>query len=60
MRSEKLDEKKIIGVQLNSELYQALQDLAAEYGGNISTTIRMILLDYLKRYKGFKNKKGSN
>ena len=56
----KADSKKIVGVQLNSDLYEALQDLAAEYGGNISTTIRMIILDYLKRYKGFNRKKGNN
>ncbi len=46
--------KKIIGFQIDDQLYEALLDLAAENGTSISSVIRMITLDYLKRYKGFK------
>ena len=46
--------KKIVGFQLDDQLYEALLDLAAENGTSVSSVIRMITLDYLKRYKGFK------
>ena len=46
---------KTIGVQINSKMYRELLNMAVECGGNISTTIRFIILDYLKRYKNFKN-----
>lgn len=53
-------EKKIIGVQVNDDLYQALLEVAAENGTSVSGAIRMIALDYLKRYKNFNvNKKGN-
>ena len=46
--------KRIIGFQVDEELNNALVDLAAEYGLNVSGVVRMVALDYLKRYKGFK------
>lgn len=52
--------KKIIGVQVSDDLYAALVDLSAEYGTSISSVIRLVTLDYLKRYKGYKIKKGKN
>lgn len=52
--------KKIIGVQVSDDLYTALVDLSAEYGTSISSVIRLVTLDYLKRYKGYKIKKGKN
>lgn len=45
--------KKSLSVQVNEQMYQQLLDLAAEYGANIATVIRMIVVDYLKRYKKF-------
>lgn len=47
-------DKKIIGVQVDVELEDAILDLAAEYGTDKSSVIRMILIDYLKRCKGYK------
>lgn len=48
------NEKKIIGIQIDKEVESELLDLASEYGSNLSGVVRMILLDYLKRYKGFR------
>lgn len=57
---QKTEAKKIVGVQLPEDLYKATLDLAAENGTTISSAIRMVLIDYLKRYKGYKpTKKGT-
>ncbi len=48
--------KKIIGLQVEEELNQALVNLAAELGVSVSGAIRMVLIDYLRRYKGFTRK----
>ena len=52
--SKNANSKKIIGVQVDVEMENEILDLAAEFGTNISSVIRMILLDYLKRYKNYK------
>lgn len=47
--------KKIIGVQLDSNLYNALFDYAASIGGSLSSAIRFILIKYLDKEKKGKN-----
>lgn len=46
-------DKKSLSVQVNDRIYQQLSDLSAEYGASIATVIRMIIVDYLKRYKNY-------
>lgn len=53
-KSDFASDKKIIGFQIETDIEDALLDMASEYGSNLSGVVRMILLDYLKRYKGFK------
>lgn len=60
MKEKTNKNKKIVGVQISDELHEALIDLAAEYGTSISGVIRLVTLDYLKRYKGYKVKKGND
>lgn len=48
--------KKIIGVQVDDDLNEALINLSAELGVSLSGAIRMVLIDYLRRYKGYKKK----
>lgn len=45
--------KKTVGVPLSESLYEALQDLCSEYGANTATVIRMIIVDYMRRYKNY-------
>lgn len=45
--------KKTVGVPLSESLYEALLDVCADYGANIATVIRMIIVDYMKRYKNY-------
>jgi len=45
--------KKTVGVPLSEPLYQALEELCGDYGASIATVIRMIVVDYLKRYKKY-------
>ena len=54
--------KKIIGFQIEDDLNNALEELSLEYGVSISGVIRMIILDYLRRYKDFnlKDRKEKN
>lgn len=55
MNDKHLDDKKrkTIGVQFDEHTVEALINEAAEYGTTISGVIRMIILDYLKRYRKF-------
>lgn len=48
--------KKIIGLQIEDDLNEALMNLSAELGVSLSGVVRMVLLDYLRRYKGYKRK----
>lgn len=52
-KKQKTEEKKIVGVPLSKSLYEALVDLSADYGASIATVIRMIIVDYMKRYKNY-------
>ena len=56
------NKKTSLSVQVNDELYNALKNLCSEYGVTIATLIRMILVDYMKRYKNYllnQSEKGS-
>lgn len=48
--------KRMIALEVDEELYDAIQDLARDHGVGVSGVIRMVMLDYLKRYKNFKAK----
>lgn len=54
MKENVENDKKIIGIQVDKSLEAALLDVASEYGSNLSGVVRMILIDYLRRYKGYK------
>lgn len=43
--------RKNLSLQINQDLYYELLDLASEYGCGITSVIRMIVEDYLNRYK---------
>ena len=51
-KKENTVKKKTIGLPLNEDIYKALEQLSADYGASIATVCRMIIVDYLKRYKG--------
>ena len=44
----KKDDKKMIGLELDKELYNALVQYAASIGGSISSAVRFILIQHLK------------
>ena len=46
----------MIALEVDEELYGAIQELARDHGVGVSGVIRMVMLDYLKRYKNFKAK----
>ena len=46
--------KKMIALEMDESLYDAVKNLAFEQGQNTSSAIRMVLIDYLRRYKGYK------
>lgn len=46
--------KEMIAVEMDTELHKALLELSADYGISVSGVVRMIAIDYLKRYKGYK------
>lgn len=50
------DGKKMLTVEMDEDLYNALKNLSVEYGVGISGTCRMIVLDYLRRYKNYTGK----
>ena len=48
-----LEPKKTVGVILSESIYDTLQEMSADYGASVSTVIRMIVVDYIKRYKNY-------
>jgi len=52
-KKENKEVKKTVGVPLSESLYEALEELCADYGASIATVIRMIIVDYMKRYKNY-------
>ncbi len=52
IKKDSVSKKKTIGLPLNEDIYKALEQLSADYGASIATVCRMIIVDYLKRYKG--------
>lgn len=46
--------KKMIALEMDESLYDAVKELAFEQGQTTSSAIRMVLIDYLRRYKGYK------
>ena len=46
--------KKMIALEMDESLYNAIKELAFEQGQTTSSAIRMVLIDYLRRYKGYK------
>lgn len=52
------EQKKMVALEMPESTYKELKALEAEYGGiGISGIIRMIIVDYLKRYTKKGNKK---
>lgn len=49
--------KKMIALEVDEELFKALRDLSLEQGLGLSGSIRMVLIDYLRRYHGYKPSK---
>ena len=39
---------------MDDSLYQAIYELAFEQGQSMSAAVRMVMIDYLRRYKGYK------
>lgn len=52
--------KKMLTIELDDNIYEALKCVSLEYGVGISTASRMILLDYLKKYTNYLRKEESN
>ena len=48
-----LEPKKTVGVILSESIYDTLQEMSSDYGASVSTVIRMIVVDYIKRYKNY-------
>ena len=46
--------KKMIALEMDENLYNAVKELAFEQGQSTSSAVRMVLIDYLRRYKGYK------
>ena len=46
--------KRMIALEVDESLHNAILDLAFEQGQSVSSAIRMVLIDYLRRYKGYK------
>lgn len=51
------DGKKMIALEVDDSLYSAIFDLSLDHGVSVSGVIRMVMLDYLKRYKNYNPKK---
>lgn len=46
--TEQKKDKKIIGIEINNELYQKLRKIAFDMGLSLSATIRVMLNTYIK------------
>jgi len=44
-----MSEKKVINISLSRELYNDLKRLKAKTGHNVTTIVRLALLDYLRK-----------
>lgn len=51
--------KKMLTIEVDDSLWDALKNLSNEYGVGISTASRMVLIDYLKRYKNYQRKESN-
>ena len=51
------DGKRMIALEVDENLYKAITELALDHGVGVSGVIRMVMLDYLKRYKNYKTPK---
>lgn len=49
--------KRMIALEVDEALYDAIYELSSEQGIGVSGAIRMVLIDYLKRYRGYKPNK---
>ena len=45
--------KRMIALEVDEALYDSLVELTRDYGVGLSGVIRMVLIDYLKRYTGY-------
>lgn len=45
--------KRMIALEVDEELYNSLIELTRDYGVGLSGVVRMVLIDYLKRYTGY-------
>ena len=45
--------KRMIALEVDEGLYDSLVELTRDYGVGLSGVIRMVLIDYLKRYTGY-------
>lgn len=52
-KKEIQEPKKTVGVILSESIYDTLQEMSSDYGASVSTVIRMIVVDYIKRYKNY-------
>ena len=55
--------KKMIALEVDENLYDAIFELALDHGVGVSGVIRMVMIDYLKRYKNYnpnKQERSSN
>ena len=45
--------KRMVALEVDTSLYEAIYGLALDHGVGVSGVIRMVLIDYLKRYRGY-------
>ena len=46
--------KRMMAIEMDEDLYDAISELSFEQGQTMSSAVRMVLIDYLRRYKGYK------
>lgn len=46
--------KRMMTIEMDTGLYDAINEMSFEQGLSISSAVRMVLIDYLKRYRGYK------
>lgn len=44
----------MMAIEMDEDLYDAISELSFEQGQTMSSAVRMVLIDYLRRYKGYK------
>lgn len=49
--------KKMMAIEMDESLYTAIAELSMEQGQSMSSAVRMVMIDYLRRYKGYKPSK---